>query len=320
MNVGIIGCGVIGQKRSKFLCGHKLVAVSDTNISNAYKIASESYGTKIYTDYIDLLNEDIDIVIISTTNNMLAPITYTAVKFGKHVLVEKPGAIHYSELEPIIKEVEKNNIKVKIAYNLRYHPAISEAMNIYKNGEIGELMFVRINYGHGGRVGYEKEWRSDSTISGGGSLIDLGVHAIDLSRWFLGDFLNTFGIIHTYFWNMSVEDNAFLTLETIDKKVAHIQVSCTEWRNKFSFEIFGKKGKLHIEGLGGSYGTEKLTLYNMHPEMGIPEIISSEYVKPDISMKKEFEYFVNCVINNYEPESNLKNAYEILKIVEKIYK
>ena len=120
-------------------------------------------------------------------------------------------------------------------------------------------MFVRARYGHGGRVGYEKEWRARPEMSGGGELIDQGVHLIDLARWFVGaEFAQVEGKAVTLFWDMPVDDNAFMTLTTASGQVAHLHVSCTEWKNMFSFEIYARHAKLQIDGIGGSYGVERL--------------------------------------------------------------
>ena len=101
-----------------------------------------------------------------------------------------------------------------IGFNHRYHRAFRKAREIFDSGALGEMMFVRGRYGHGGRPGYDKEWRAVPELSGGGELIDQGMHLIDLARWFLGDFEKVQGHIATYFWNMPVEDNGFLLLRT----------------------------------------------------------------------------------------------------------
>ena len=123
----------------------------------------------------------------------------------------------------------------------------------------------------GCRVGYDKEWRAQPELSGGGELIDQGVHLIDLARWFLGDFTDVQGHAHTYYWDMPVDDNGFLLLKTTSKQVAFLHASCTEWKNLFSFEIYGQTGKIDINGLGGSYGVERISYYKMSPTMGPPE-------------------------------------------------
>jgi predicted dehydrogenase len=181
------------------------------------------------------------------------------------------------------------------------------------------MMFVRGRYGHGGRLGYDQEWRADPAISGGGELIDQGVHLIDLARWFLGDFSAVSGFAHTYFWRMPVDDNGFLLLRTPHQQTAFLHVSCTEWKNLFSFEIYGRNAKLHIEGLGGSYGLERLAYYKMLPEMGPPETTIWEYPLADSSWQVEFAEFLEDIRLNRAPAPSLADAQAALVIVEKIY-
>jgi len=320
LNVGIVGCGLIGQKRAASLGSGVLKAVADISLDRAKKLAACYNNAKAFSDWRELVEyEDIDIVIVSTTNNWLAPITLASIEAGKHVLVEKPGARHFKELDPVIEAARKKMVKVKVGFNLRCHPSFLKAREIVDSGDLGKLMFIRGRYGHGGRPGYNKEWRADPAISGGGELIDQGVHLIDLSRWFLGDFTRVSGSIHTYFWDMPVEDNGFLHLETHSGNVAWLQVSCTEWRNIFSFEIYGENGKLQIDGLGGSYGTERLIFYRMLPQMGPPETTIWEYPFIDMSWQNEFEEFIQTIQANDEPQPGLNDARAALEIVSKIY-
>jgi len=186
-------------------------------------------------------------------------------------------------------------------------------------GEIGELMFLRARYGHGGRLGYEQEWRAQPELSGGGELIDQGVHLIDLARWFLGDFSEVDGFAHTYYWDMPVDDNAFMLLKTEDQRTAFLHVSCTEWKNTFSFELYGRNGKLQVDGLGGSYGVERLTWYKMLPEMGPPETVSWEYPMRDNSWQVEMNQFRQDIELGRQPQPGLPDAVAVLQIVESIY-
>lgn len=320
MHVGIIGCGLIGYKRAESLPTGYLKAVADLSIDRADNLAKMYPGVDAYSDWHDVIGrKDIDLVIVSTTNDWLAPVTLAAVNAGKHVLVEKPAARNFRELDPVIRAAEDNGVKVTVGYNLRFHPAFLKAYSIVKKGELGSLMYTRGRYGHGGRIGYENEWRADLKISGGGELLDQGVHLIDLSRWFMGDFSKIQGSVHTYFWNMPVEDNGFMHLGNEEGQVAWLQVSCTEWKNLFSYEIFCKKGKVQIDGLGGSYGTERLTCYRMHPWMGPPETTIWEYPFPDISWKTEFDDFERVIVQNETPAPGLHDAREALIIVSRIY-
>ena len=256
--VGIVGCGVVGRRRAGALGSARLVACADQQPERAEALARAVGTVEAERDWTRLVaRPDVNIVVVATTNDALAPITLAAVQAGKHVLVEKPAARVSAELAPIVAAAAQADVRVRVGFNHRYHPALQQARKLVDADAIGPLMFVRGRYGHGGRIGYEKEWRADPAVSGGGELVDQGVHMIDLARWMLGDFSSVSGFAHTYFWEMPVDDNAFLLLRTPDRQAALIHVSCTEWKNLFSFEIYGRHGKVHVEGLGGSYGVER---------------------------------------------------------------
>lgn len=321
LGVAIVGCGLIGQKRSKALADTKLVVCADINESRAKLLASgfpDCDGTSDWRAAIQ--RDDVEIVIVATTNDALVDVSLTAVKAGKHVLIEKPAARNTKELDVLIDAVNGHKVQARVGFNHRYHPALLKARELVDLGEVGELMFIRGRYGHGGRKGYDREWRANPELSGGGELIDQGVHLIDLSRWFLGNFLEIQGFAHTYYWDMPVDDNGFMILKTEKKQTAFLHVSCTEWKNLFSMEIYGRDGKLHIEGLGGSYGLEKLSFYKMLPEMGPPDTTIWEYPRGDNSWKLEFDEFIKDIQIERMPSANLYDAREALLAVEKIYK
>lgn len=321
MKAGIIGCGFIGNKRARLLGDTVLLRCADHDIEKAKKLADQLSTCIASDNWHDVVNDpNIDMVMIATPHNLLSEIMLAAVQAKKHILVEKPAARNAAELKPVIAAAEKSNVLIRVGFNHRYHPALQKAKTLIEAGELGELMFVRGRYGHGARLGYEKEWRANPILSGGGELIDQGVHLIDLARWFLGDFTQVSGHAQTYFWNMPVDDNAFLILQTKKKQTAFLHVSCTEWKNLFSFEIYGKKGKIAIDGLGGSYGIERITFYKMLPEMGPPEAFTWKFPTPDDSWKIEFQTFLNDIKENKKPDANLDDAVAALTIVENIYK
>jgi len=236
------------------------------------------------------------------------------------VLVEKPAARSTAEIQLVIEAAAKHGMKVHVGFNHRYHRSIRKAKELLDSGVIGDLMFVRARYGHGARIGYDKEWRADPALSGGGELIDQGPHLIDLTRWFLGEITEIQGFAHTYFWDMPVDDNGFMLLKTEKKQVAFLHASCTEWKNIFSMEIYGKLGKLDLSGLGGSYGLEKITWYRMLPEMGPPETLSWEYPMGDDSWGVEIEEFFADIRLDREPSAGLRDAQAALKVVESVYR
>jgi predicted dehydrogenase len=320
LGVAIIGCGLIGQKRAQALGPARLVACADLDLARAQALAARNPGAVAFQDWGAALGHPgVDLAIVSTTNQFLAEITRAAVRGKKHVLVEKPAARSVAEVDEVMAEAASTGVKIRVGFNHRYHPSLRKARQLLADGSLGEMMFVRGRYGHGGRIGYEKEWRSDPAQAGGGELIDQGVHLIDLARCFLGEFSEVSGFAHTYFWKMPVDDNAFLLLKTPAHQCAFLHVSCTEWKNLFSLEVYGKKAKLHMEGLGGSYGVERLAYYRMLPQMGPPETTIWEYPTGDDSWRVEFEEFLEDIRLDRAPAAGLADARAALAIVEKIY-
>jgi predicted dehydrogenase len=278
-------------------------------------------GCVPYDDWRRLLAEaDCEAVIVATLHDSLAEISAAAATRGHHVLVEKPAARSGPELEGIVAAASASGARVRVGFNHRYHRSFRKARELVEAGAIGELMFVRGHYGHGARPGYDREWRADAKRSGGGELIDQGPHVIDLARWFLGDFAHVDGMAHTLYWDMAVDDNAFLLLRTSDGKPAFISVSCTEWKNTFSFQLYGKKGKLDIAGLGGSYGLERIAFYRMLPQMGPPETTVWEFPMADDSWSVEFSEFVKDIRQGRTPSPGLADAAAALRVIHRIYR
>jgi predicted dehydrogenase len=323
MNIAIIGCGLIGTKRAKAIgADDALLAVADLSQERAARLAAGYPACEtISTDWRAVVaHPDIDAVVVATTNDQLAAVTLAAIHAGKHVLVEKPAARNAAELAPLVPAAVNARVAVKVGFNHRCHPALLKAREIFETGELGEMMFVRGRYGHGGRLGMEKEWRGDPAIAGGGEMLDQGVHLVDLARWFLGDFVDVSGHVGTFFWNWAVEDNGFALLKTADQKVAWLHASCSEWKNLFSFEIYGKQGKLAIDGLGGSYGVERVAYYKMLPQMGPPETTIWEFPGEDKSWQIEWQQFKQAATRRMMPPSgNLLDALATLEIIDRLY-
>ncbi|HWF46478.1 MAG TPA: Gfo/Idh/MocA family oxidoreductase [Bryobacteraceae bacterium] len=322
MRVVIVGCGLVGRKRARALGNeHQLIAAVDAVLERAQSLAASFSGAVATTDVEEAVSRsDVDAVIVATTNQHLAPTSLAAIDAGKHVLVEKPAARNSGELQPLIATSESRKVCVQVGFNHRYHPGFQKARAIVDSGALGPLMFIRGRYGHGGRLGYEKEWRAIPEIAGGGELLDQGVHLIDLAGWFLGPFVHIDGYAHTYFWDMPVEDNGFLLLRTDQDRIAQLHASCTEWKNLFSFEIYGRQGKLHVEGLGGSYGIERLSWYKMLPRMGPPETTIWEFPGEDLSWNLELEAFQGFIQRRETPRPGLREAVSALQVVEEIYR
>lgn len=297
----------------------EIVGCFDENLSVGENFATE-YRTTHITSLLELLEiPDLSFVVIASRHDSLHSQAIAALNAGKHVFIEKPGAINHVEFEKVCELARKNDLKVHVGYNHRYHPAIRRAYELCNRGMIGEVMFLRGRYGHGGRAGYEKEWRANKSKSGGGELIDQGTHLIDLSIGFLGNLHLDYAATPNYFWDMAVEDNVFMSLHNNSGNIAFLHASCTEWKNMFSIEIYGKTGKIDISGLGRSYGVEMLTLHRMLPEMGPPISETWTFAEPDESWSLEICEFIGDIQTGSSKSDNLDSSLEVLRVIAEIY-
>ena len=337
MRVGLVGCGLIGRRRAAVLNrfpDDEMVVVADVVEASARALAGE-LGCEGTGDWRQVTaRDDVDALIVATTHEGLAVVAAEALKNDKHVLVEKPMARNAEEAEAIIKGASENAI-VKVGFNHRHHAAVRQAREVFDRGGIGGPLFIRCRYGHGGRPGYDKEWRADRRKSGGGELLDQGIHAIDLCRWFLGDFGEVSCFTETYVWGAQagetaaekfsaetftgVEDNAFALLRTKAGQVASLHASWTQWKNLFSLEIFGEAGYLIVEGLGGSYGRESLKVGRRNKGGGAPQEEVFEFPDVDISWEAEWREFAAAVSEGRQPLANGDDGYQALQAVGGAY-
>jgi predicted dehydrogenase len=319
LGFAIIGCGLIGNRRAGTIPEGALKYACDLDLVKASVLVAKNGGRATARSADIFEDPEVDIVLVSAANASLATLARRGLESGKHVLVEKPGAVNSKQLSEIESAIAGSKALIRFGYNHRFHPAFRKAYELVREADLGDLMFIRARYGHGGRIGYDREWRADPALSGGGELIDQGVHLIDLAASLMGEFSTVEGHATTYFWDMPVDDNAFLALRTATGQTAWLQVSCTEWKNLFSFEIYFKRAKLHIEGLGGSYGLERLYYYKMLPEMGPPETVIYEYPRPEDSWALELNEFLEDIHLNRVPNPGLREGKRTLEIVERIY-
>ena len=327
LRLALIGAGGIGVLWSEVIKKSNkavLAAVIDLDIAKAKAIAESENDCLASIDYKEILNDsDLDGVVVATPHKFLAPISLDFLKAKKNVLCEKPAGISSAEIKKNIDVAEKNQLAYMVGFNHRYHPAFLLAKEKFVSGEIGKLLFIRARYGFGGKPNYQKEWRFNKEISGGGELIDQGVHMIDMSRWFMGDIQDVKGFASTLLWQNGVEDNGFALLRGKGGGVASIHVSWTNWNWIHTFEIFGEQGYLIIEGLDQRYrGPERLIIGRRHPEFLEPpkeEVIKFENEDKDLSLGRELEEFILAIQEKRDSVSSGKDAYEVLKIVEKIY-
>jgi len=322
MNIGIVGCGLIGSRRARVAleAGDRVLLVADIDPNRARE-TGQAVNASWTEDWREITRHpEVQAVVVATVNKSLLPITRAALAAGKHVLCEKPLGRNATEAREMVEAARVAGRLLKVGFNHRHHPGLWKAWELAQAGKIGPLICIRAAYGHGGRPGYDQEWRGDADLAGGGELLDQGVHIVDLCRWFLGDFVQVSGMLGTWFWKVApLEDNGFACLRTAQGQIAQIHTSWTQWKNLFRFEIFGLDGYLLINGLGGSYGTETLTLGLRRPESGPPLEESWEFTGPDISWQAEWREFKTAIQEGRQPLGDGNDGYQAARVIDAIY-
>jgi predicted dehydrogenase len=336
MKVGIIGCGLIGNRRAQVLrqsLSDELVIVADVDGARAETLA-QGMDCLAETDWQKVVERpDLEIIVVATPNKFLAPVTITALERGKHVLCEKPPGRNFNETESMAAAARRTGRILKVGFNHRFHPAIWQAHAVCQAGNIGTLMLIRAVYGHGGRPGYDQEWRANADLAGGGELLDQGIHIIDLCRWFMGNFTEAASFTPTYYWDLGyfeatepsstirvrLEDNAFAMLSTESGQVAQFHTSWTQWKNRFSFEVLGHDGYVRVDGLGGSYGLETLTTGYRRPESGPPHEEHTEFPGPDESWQAEWREFTAAIRERRRPLADVEDSLGTMSTIAALY-
>jgi len=324
LGVAIIGAGLIGQRRATEAARHvgsRCVIVADTNEERA-KMVADGVGADYTTNWeVAIARNDVDAVVVSTPNGYLMKITWSALAHGHHVLVEKPMGRNLVEAKLMQLAAKRSDRILKVGFNHRYHPAISEAHTRFVRGDIGPVINIRCRYGHGGRPGYEKEWRGNRHLAGGGELTDQGVHVVDLFHWFAGVPQQAFGVIQTAVWPLGdLEDNGFGTFIHSAGVTTQFHTSWTQWKNLFSLEVFGSNGAVIVDGLGRSYGTETLTVYRRKPEGGCPDREVIQYGEEDTSWQLEWVDFLNAIHTGSEMLGTADDGVIAMRMLDALYR
>jgi predicted dehydrogenase len=322
LTVGIVGCGLIGHKRAEALApGDLVVGATDPVAERAEELVA-AHGGRACTDLEALLALEPDVIVIATTHDQLAPLARRALLARRHVLVEKPAGLGTAQVRELLEVARDVDRRVKVGFNHRFHPGLTELAAQVHSGAHGPLMHLRGRYGHGGRPGYDKEWRTQPQRSGGGELIDQGMHLLDLTHWLAGPLPLHSALLRTHFWETPVEDNAALVLGEGEGRTgpwAMLHVTWTEWKNMFSIEVYCRDAKLAVDGLVRSYGPQTLRIFRMKPELGPPELEERAYGREDQSWEREWEHFAGALQTGEPLLGDLEDARYAWARIEEAY-
>ena len=325
LKAGIIGYGYMGEIRERMINQIpelELIGIYDTDTRVRDKIKKEY----LLDSFERLLEDDVDIIFVCTPNVFSPKLCIESMKKGKHVFCEKPPGRHIQDIEDVIN-AEKGDVKLMFGFNHRFHPGVIKAKVMIDSGRLGKIVSMRGVYGKSGGMNFKESWRNDKNVSGGGILLDQGIHMLDLFLYLCGDFDKVKCFTANSFWNFTVEDNACVMMKNSSGQTAMLHSSATLWKHTFKLDIILENGYLIVEGLlskSGSYGREKLILgkrqfENETDAVGNP---SEEvtYFDRDESWELEVKEFVKCIKEKQDVTvSSSQDAYKVMKVIERAY-
>lgn len=324
LRVGIAGYGVVGKRRHTSIDQNPLletIAVCDRIFADA-KPADDKL--RYYTNYRDLLKEDLDVLFVCLPNDLAAEVTIAGLERGLHVFCEKPPGRDLNDIaQVIICERKHPDLKLKYGFNHRYHDSVRDALRIVREGTLGKVINMRGIYGKSKIISFESDWRTKRALAGGGILLDQGIHMADLMRLFAGEFTEIHSFISNSYWHHDVEDNAYALMRTADGVVAMLHSSATQWHHRFHLEITLERCMIILSGIlsgSKSYGAETITVaYSSEDDGGDPLEVTTRYNK-DNSWRDEIAEFADAIVNDKPIKDGFSlEALRTMQLVYRIY-
>ena len=326
MNVikfGIAGYGKMGKIREK-----SIFDSPEARLVSIYDVEDYTHSDKEIINcksFDELLATDIDAVVVSAYVSFAAEYTIKALNAGKHVFCEKPPSMNVKEMHQVIEAEKKTNKVLKYGFNHRFHYSVMEAKKVIDSGCMGKMLWMRGVYGKAGSIDFHDNWRNYKNYSGGGILLDQGIHMIDLFRYLAkNEFTCLSSHLLSSFWNIECEDNAFLTLKSKNDILATLHSSAT---HKFLLEMTFEKGYINLDGILSStrsYAPETMVSGRREFEdvtfaMGKPKE-SITYYESDDSWELELKEFINAIRGDGAVVNGTsRDSLEVMKLLDTVY-
>jgi predicted dehydrogenase len=322
VKVAIIGAGLQCGRRAPVIqasADDQLVVIASKELSHAETMARR-FGCEAARTWQEVVRrDDIDALIVCTPPHIHAEISIAALQAGKHVLCEKPLCRTLQEADAMVQAANAARRTLKCGFNHRHHPAIWEAKRLLVGGDLGQPLFARCRYGICGRPGYEKEWRADPAQAAGGQFLEQGTHALDLFRWFLGEPAEVVCMTsRQYFATQPLDESGMALVRMASGATASLHTSLTNWKNLFSFEVFGEDGYIQAEGLGASYGTETLSIGKRDFNAPFQDRVI-EYRGGDISWREEWNEFTAAIREKRAPLGDGSDGLQAMRLALAAY-
>lgn len=344
IKIAIIGVGNISECHIKGYMNNpdaELYAFCDLDSGRLHEMG-EKYGvTRLFTDFNEMLAlKEIDAVSVCTWNSSHAPCTIAALNAGKHVLCEKPMAINAAEGQAMKEAADKNNKLLMIGFVRRFGEDCLLVEDLAQSGEIGEIYYGKAQYLR--RNGNPGGWFGDKARSGGGPLVDLGVHVIDLTRYLMGNRkpVSVYGAAYQKLFDRPhiKAQKGYLSTTKTDKPICDVEdlaLGIIRYDNgstvfietSFSLDVKSDSGKIELySDKGGVTINPDVTLtkdrggHMTNQEFASPTSLYPVKTGLDGLFAKEIDHFVDCVKTGRECRCPAEDGIEVMKILDALYK
>jgi predicted dehydrogenase len=323
MNFGIIGYGLIGKKRLKAL--QELKVASHIRIYDPYfkydRISSNIQG---FTDY-DTFNKDFkpDFIIISVPHNLAYQYMIDYLDKGTKILVEKPFCESYKKSKEIFDHLLYPD-QLHVGFNYRFYNGVASLITDTDEGKFGELISVNMNIGYGGKPEDKSSWKLNPSIAGVGSLLDPGIHMLDLLGLIFSNLTPICGTEWSGFWNTGIVEDTHLILKDDIGCTVTLESSLVKWKNTFRIEVNGTEGYGIVEGRGGNYGEQVYTTGKKWGWMNSESQKKSEEVQCKTDCETSFSNELDAILgyeDNYLlPPCDAINALKTMALYDECLK
>lgn len=316
MKAVVIGAGLIGKERINAI---QRLEKEGLNISleGVYDAYIDVKGVNQFHNFKDVYNSDADWMFIATPHNDAVDYAKEFLSKGYNVFIEKPLGRTLKEAQDIIS-CRKPGKNLYIGFNYRFYKGIKHLLYDIKTKRFGDIISVNMTLGHGCHPDIKNGWKLDPIRSGGGCLLDPGIHLIDLCRIIAKDKLD-FVSVNTWngFWKTGIEEECHLIMKS-KKTIFNINISIVKWRSTFRIEVNGTDGYGIVDGRGKSYGVQKYTVGRRWGWLQHNSQKDSETLVISDDGKNVFYDEIDSVVRGINNVCDYKEALRNMKIYQKI--
>jgi predicted dehydrogenase len=332
MKFAVFGAGVIGQLRARSIQQHPgatLVGVVDADLSQAARAVGAS-GARAAQDYRAFVDDpQVDAVVVSTPVHLHEAMAVGALAAGKHVLCEKPLSNTVESCRRMLDAARSHKRTLAVGFNHRYYPSVKFLKRAVDDGAIGTLDHVRVFGGHDGLSNFRADWMYKGAISGGGAMMDVGIHMTDLARYVMGEVRDVYGVASNRVWNVAgSEDNAVAIFKNESGIPAFYQATWTEWKGyRFFIEAYGDRGMVrayyapmfNLLVTQDKPGGARKRQMKFYPEIILREKLKGWQTTTYLSFQEELADFFRMVNGDRVPLADGWSGARAVEIAHAVY-